>query len=89
MPLVIVPPPYQGPTAGRGEIAVEGRSVRECIEAVGRAHPGFREQIFDESGRVHRFVTLFVNGDEIARNALETPVGERDRVEILAAIAGG
>jgi sulfur carrier protein ThiS len=89
MPLVIVPPPYQGPTGGRGEIEVAGRSVRECIEAVGRAHPGFREQVFDAQGHVHRFVSLFVNGDEVRRDATETPVGERDRVEILAAIAGG
>ena len=40
-------------------------------------------------GRVHRFVTLFVNGDEVSREAVETPVSARDRVEILAAIAGG
>jgi sulfur carrier protein ThiS len=89
MPFVIVPPPYQGPTGGQGRIEVEGRSVRECIEAVARAHPGFREQVFDAQGRVHRFVTVFVNGDEIPRDAVETPVSARDRVEILAAIAGG
>ena len=90
MPLVVVPPPYQGPTQGRGEIQVVGRSVRECIEAVARAHPGFREQIFDAQGRIHRFVSLFLNGDELPRDrAVETAVSERDRVEILAAIAGG
>ena len=90
MPLVIVPAPYQGPTGGRGEIEVAGRNVRECIEAVARAHPGFREQIFDAQGRVHRFVSLFVNGDELPREtAVETPLAEQDRVEILAAIAGG
>ena len=90
MPLVIVPAPYQGPTGGRGEIEVAGRTVRECIEAVARAHPGFREQVFDGRGRVHRFVTLFLNGDELPREAaVETPVAEQDRVEILAAIAGG
>jgi molybdopterin synthase sulfur carrier subunit len=87
---VIVPAAYQGPTAGHGEIQVAGRSVGECIEAVARAHPGFREQIFDAQGRVHRFVKLFVNGAELPREtAVEAPVCERDRVEILAAIAGG
>jgi sulfur carrier protein ThiS len=90
MPLVVVPPPYRGPTGGRGEIEVAGRSVRECIEAVAGAHPGFREQVFDGQGRLHRFVTLFVNGAELPREtAVEAPVSERDRVEILAAIAGG
>ena len=90
MPTVIIPGPYQGPTGGRGEFDVAGRSVRECIEAVASAHPGFREQIFDAQGRVHRFVTLFVNGVELPRErAVDAPVRERDRVEILAAIAGG
>jgi len=89
MPSVKIPPPYQGPTGGRAQVEVAGRTVRECIEAVGEQHPGFLEQIFDEGGAVHRFVSLFVNGDEIPRSQLDTPVGEADEVEILAAIAGG
>lgn len=89
MPQVHVPPPYQGPTGGEGRIDVTGRTVLECIEAVEARYPGFRAQVIDGAGRVHRFVQLFVNGDEIDRSALETPVGEGDSVEILAAIAGG
>jgi molybdopterin converting factor small subunit len=89
MPVVKVPPPYQGPTLGRGSIEVEGSTVRACIEAVGEEFPGFLEQIFDDSGAVHRFVTLFVNGDEIDRREVDKPVAPTDEVEILAAIAGG
>ncbi|MGH0030988.1 MAG: MoaD/ThiS family protein [Myxococcota bacterium] len=89
MPTVKIPPPYQGPTQGRALVPVAGATVRECIEAVGREHPGFGEQIFDETGAVHRFVTLFINGDEIDRKEVDTPVAETDEVEILAAIAGG
>jgi molybdopterin synthase sulfur carrier subunit len=89
MPRVEVPPPYQGPTRGRGSIEVEGRTVRECLQAVGAVYPGFVEQVLDPEGKVHRFVQLFVNGTEIARSALDTPVAAGDRVEILAAIAGG
>ena len=37
----------------------------------------------------HRFVKLFVNGDEVARDGADAPVGAGDEVEILAAIAGG
>jgi molybdopterin converting factor small subunit len=89
MPTVEVPPPYQGPTAGRASVEVEGLTVGECIRAVGERYPGFSEQIFDAQGRVHRFVTLFVNGDEIDRSALATRVGGHDEIRILAAIAGG
>ena len=89
MPLVVVPPPYRGPTAGEGEIRVEAVTVRGCIEAVEARFPGFRDQVLDAHGRLHRFVNLFVNGDEIARERLELALRAEDRLEILAAIAGG
>lgn len=89
MPLVTIPPPYQGPTQGRDRIEVEGETVRACIVAVGALFPGFAEQVLDADGAVHRFVTLFINGDEIDRAAVDTPVAASDEVGILAAIAGG
>jgi hypothetical protein len=45
--------------------------------------------IFDSRGGQRRFVRLFVNGDEIPRDAADTPVAEDDCVQILAAAAGG
>jgi molybdopterin converting factor small subunit len=89
MPQVRVPPPYQGPTQGNGRIDVEGATVLACLEAVGAKYPGFLEQVLDSNGATHRFVQLFVNGEEIDRSALATPVEASDTVEILAAIAGG
>ena len=89
MPQVQIPPPYQGPTRGADRIDVDGATVLECIEAVEARFPGFLPQVLDPEGKVHRFVQLFVNGEEIPRAALDTPVEAADRVEILAAIAGG
>ena len=89
MPRIVVPPPYRGPTQGQAELDAEGTTVRECLEHLGERFPGFAQQIFDGEGRVHRFVNLFVNGDEIDRGEIDVAVGEGDRVEILAAIAGG
>lgn len=89
MPQVVIPPPYRGPTAGAERVSVPGTSVAECIRAVDARHPGFSAQVFDGQGHVHRFVKLFVNGDEIDRRAVDTPLAEGDEVEILAAIAGG
>ena len=63
--------------------------MRGCIEAVEARFPGFRELVFDPQGNPHRFVSFFVNGEEIPRDALDTPVGERDEVAVLSAIAGG
>ena len=89
MAKVIIPPPYRGPTHGSGEERVDGDDVRGCLEAVGARYPGFREQIFDGNGRVHRFVKLFLNGEQLDPEKLDVAVSDDDAVEILAAISGG
>jgi molybdopterin converting factor small subunit len=89
MPQVKVPPPYRGPTRGEAVIDVEGTTVRECIRAVEVRYPGFEQQVFDPDSNLHRFVTLFINGDEVARDGADARVEPGDEVEILAAIAGG
>ncbi len=89
MPVVIVPPPYRGPTGGAAEVKVEDGSVRACLEAVEQEHPGFLGQVLDGGGQPHRFVRLFVNGEPLASDALETALAGDDRLEIVAAIAGG
>ena len=53
------------------------------------AHPGFQELVLDKDGILHRFVKLFVNDEQIAREALDMPLAEDDRLGVLAAIAGG
>jgi molybdopterin synthase sulfur carrier subunit len=86
MPIVLIPPPYRGPTGGVERIEVTATTVRECIEAVESAHSGFAAQVFDATGEPHKFVKLFINGDQ---SPPEAPVAEGDEVEVLAAIAGG
>jgi molybdopterin converting factor small subunit len=89
MPQVKVPPPYQGPTQGQARIELDGDTVGACLAALIERYAGLGELLFDAGGNVHKFVTLFVNGDEIDRKDLDTPVAKTDEVEILAAIAGG
>jgi len=89
MPTVSIPPPYQGPTQGVARVEVDGATVEACLRGVGDLYPGLIEMLIDGSGAVHRFVKLFVNGEEIDRAALDTPVAPGDEVEILAAVAGG
>ncbi len=89
MPKVAVPPPYRGPTKGEAQIDVAGHTILECIEAVDARYPGFRAQVLDEKGRVHRFVRLFLNGEALEPTALERAVADGDEVGVLAAIAGG
>ena len=89
MATVVIPPPYRGPTQGAERVEVAGRTVRECIEAVEARHPGFGPMVRDASGKVHRFVKLFRNGDQLQGDVLGAAIAEDDRLEVIAAIAGG
>lgn len=89
MPIVIVPEAYRGPTRGLGEIEVDGGTVRECIAAVEARHPGFGELCLSASGELHRFVKLFINEEQIMGDVLDEKLDADDRLEVLAAIAGG
>ncbi len=89
MPRVLVPTAYRGPTHGKAEVVVDGATVRACLEAVEVQFPHFIQQVLDADGNVHRFVKLFVNEEQIDNTAVDMAVGPEDRVEVLAAIAGG
>jgi hypothetical protein len=89
VPNLKIPPAYRGPTRGVAEVKVDGATVRACLEVVEELHPGFLPQVLDPGGEAHRFVRLFLNGDELGEGALATPVGPGDEIEVLAAIAGG
>jgi hypothetical protein len=85
----VIPPPYRGPTRGLEHVEVPAGTVAACIEAVEARHPGFRVQILDDAGRLHRFVRLFRNGEQLGGDVLGVEIGPDDRLEVLAAIAGG
>ena len=89
MPLVKIPPAYRGPTGGVDRLEVEGVTVRDCIQAVAEEFPGFGDQVWSADQTIHRFVNLYINGEEIDRTAIDTPVAASDEVDVMAAVAGG
>ncbi len=89
MPEVHIPPRYRGPTNGERVVEVAGRTVRECIAAVDARHPGFGELVIDAGGEIRLYATVFVNGQELDRAALDAEVAASDRIEVVAAVAGG
>ncbi len=89
MPQIEVPRRYRAPTRGEAKISAEGDTVRACIENAEAEYPGFGELVRDADGELRRFVKLFVNGEALARDALDSPVGSADTISVLAAAAGG
>ncbi|MEK7377942.1 MAG: MoaD/ThiS family protein [Candidatus Binatota bacterium] len=87
---VRVPTPLRKLTNGVDEVNAQGNNVRALVEDLERNFPGIKERICDESGKIRRFVNIYVNGDDIRfLQNLETSLKEGDNISIVPAIAGG
>ncbi|MBI3088610.1 MAG: MoaD/ThiS family protein [Candidatus Omnitrophica bacterium] len=87
---VRIPTPLQRITNGQGEVACEGKTVSDLLTDLERRYPGIRERICDETGKLRRFVNVFVNEEDIRfLQGDQTPLKDGDDVSIIPAIAGG
>jgi sulfur-carrier protein len=87
---VRVPTPLRKFTNGIDEVRVDGNTVRSLVENLDQKYPGIKERICDETGKIRRFVNVYVNGDDIRfLQNLETALKEGDTISIVPAIAGG
>ena len=87
---VRVPTQLRELSGGEGEVSVEGSTVGEVLKALDAAHPGFAGRLFDDSGKLRRFVNVFVADEDIRfESGLDTPVTEGQTVSIVPAVAGG
>lgn len=87
---VRIPTPLQKLTAGQAEIAVEASSILTLIDALEKNYPGMKERLCDESGKIRRFVNIYVNEEDIRFLAQEaSALKAGDDISIVPAIAGG
>jgi molybdopterin synthase sulfur carrier subunit len=91
MPVTVrVPGPLRRLTNGSAEVDVEGSTVSEVLTNLDNAYPGLRERIYDDSGNLRQFINIYVNDSDIRfEHGLDTPIGERDELSIVPAVAGG
>jgi len=87
---VRIPTPLQKLTSNQGEVNVAASSVKELIDNLEKQYPGMKERLCDESGKVRRFVNIYLNEEDIRfLNQEQTAVKDGDEVSIVPAIAGG
>ena len=88
--IVRIPTQLRPLTGGAGEVAATGTTVGEVLKALDAAHPGIGERLFDEAGKLRRFVNVFVADEDIRfLDGLDTAVIDGQTVSIVPAVAGG
>lgn len=87
---VKVPTILRGHVDGAAEVHGEGATLRDLLDDLEHRYPGISARILTEDGRLHRFVNLYVNDEDVRYlGSLETGLQEGDTVSILPAVAGG
>ena len=82
---IVLLPSLLATQAGGREFEVDGPTVEAALQALPVA-----DLILDESGGLRPLVNVYVEGTDVReRDGLQTAVGERDTVRVVAAVAGG
>lgn len=87
---VLIPTPLRKMTNEQEKVTVNGLSVGEVIDDLGRQFPGIKDRICDADGELRRFVNVYVNGEDVRfEGGKAAAVKDGDEVSIVPAIAGG
>ena len=90
MATIRIPTQLRTLTGGAGEVTVDGSSVGEALKALDAAHPGFGDRLFDDAGKIRRFVNVFVADEDIRfLDGASTAVEDGTTISIIPAVAGG
>jgi hypothetical protein len=67
-------------------LELEAASVLGAIDELEQRWPGLRDRLVAEGPSLRHHIHVYVDGE---RAALDTPVAERSRHDVIAAISGG
>ena len=87
---IMLPTPLRPYAGSQAVVEVEGATVGEALRALVARHDGLRRHLFDEHGRLRRFVNVFRNDEDVRHLEREaTPLTNGDTLTIVPSIAGG
>jgi len=88
--IVRIPTPLQKLTQDKSEVEASASNIKGLIEELEKNYPGLKERICDETGKIRRFVNLYLNEEDIRfLNQEATEIKDGDEISIVPAIAGG
>jgi len=77
-------------TAGESEVAADGGTLSEVLDALEGAHPGIKARVLDDQGQIRRFVNVYINDDDVRfAQGLATATPDGTSISIIPAVAGG
>jgi len=76
-------------TNNQGVVEVNGNTVGQCLNHLIKQFPGIKQEIFDNNGKLHDYIDVYVNGESSYLEELAKPVKPGAELYILFVIDGG
>jgi len=91
MPITVqIPTALRRHTAGIGSIACTANNLEELFSALDEKFPELKPHLRDESGKVRRFLNIYVNEEDIRfLGGPDYIFSDGDEVLLVPSIAGG
>ena len=87
---VRIPTILRSYTGGTAVVSSAPGTVRDVIVGLDAAYPGIAGRLLDETGKLRRFVNVYVGEDDIRlAQGLDTQVPAGGQVSVIPAVAGG
>ncbi len=67
----------------------EAENVERGLEILTETYPDLKKILFEADGSLRQIHRLFLNGEQIQPDSMQTRVGPNDKLDIITAIAGG
>ena len=79
-------------TAGQSQILIDSsaKKLGDALSILWRQHPGLRDRVLNEQGKLRQHVNIFLNEDNVRRKELlDTTLPENCEITILPSVSGG
>ena len=85
-----MPTPLRKVTDGIDVFQAESDVLSGALALLNERFPGIEERLFNDAGELHRFVNIYVNGEDVRfLDGLDTKLSSGDEVSIVPGVAGG
>ena len=90
MATISLPTPLRPYADKQSEVAVQGNTVGELLNALTAQYPKLQQHLFGEDGNLRSFVNVYLNDEDIRYlQKTNPPVNDSDLISIIPSIAGG
>src|SRR5438093_520858 len=87
---IYIPMPLRPYAAQQSVVEVEAASVGEALRQLVARHSQLTRHLYDENGRLRRFVNVYKNDEDVRHLQDEgTPLAASDSLSIVPTVAGG